>query len=144
MEKQTVGDVILSKYNEDILVIDHIENWQGEDDLETAQLVVAAIKAMAVGSSHKGLMVIAPNLYKNKDLLDLYQQADINEIARALVIPSFGAKIIGNMYLKIAKGKTNENGRYVPSKLFTNRGKAIKWLTEQLKAHRNTSNSSTQ
>jgi len=81
----------------------------------------------------KVLLVTAPSLYQGKEVLNSYQQADLNEAARALVVNSFTAKLVGNMYLKLAKGKPNESGRIVPSKLFTDEEKAIDWLRKKIK-----------
>lgn len=139
MKEQILGDTTISWYNEEetILSVQHIEKWEGEDNLETAQEVLKGIQAYMGTGELKGLLIIAPSLYKKKEILDKYQKTDVNEVARALLISSFAAKVVGNMYLRIAKGKTNEKGRYVPTKLFTEKEKAVQWLKEKLEAYQN-------
>lgn len=137
MQEQIFGDTTISWYNEEetILSVQHIEKWEGEDNLETAKEVLKGIQSYMGTGALKGLLIIAPSLYKKKEILDEYQKTDVNEVARALVIHSFAAKVVGNMYLRVAKGKTNEKGRHVPTKLFTEKEKAVQWLKEKLEAH---------
>lgn len=137
MKEEFFGDAALSWYSEEkaILKVRHLENWEGEDNLETAKEVVEGMKTYTEGDQLKGLLIIAPTLYKKKEILDFYQKSDTNGVARALLIGSFAAKIVGNMYLRIAKGKTNEKGRFVPTKLFTEEKKAVQWLREELEAY---------
>jgi hypothetical protein len=135
MKKQIFGDAQISlyEYNNNIVIIDFIENWAGPTDIATAKKVVAGIKSTTASiEGSNALLGIIPKRYAEKRILNYYQQADFGEIARAFVIPSFAAKIVGNMYLKAFKNAVNENGRYVLTKLFTDKGKAVLWLQEQL------------
>lgn len=138
MTEQLFGDTSINWHDNHILRIEHLEDWKGEDNLDTAKEVVKGIKALTTDKPFIGMLFIFSSLYKKKEILDFYQQQDAKEIARAIIIQSFAAKLVGNMYLKLAKGKPNENGRYVPNKLFTNEEKAIVWLQQQVNKHQST------
>ncbi|MGH1336404.1 MAG: hypothetical protein ACRBFS_09780 [Aureispira sp.] len=132
MNEEFFGDVAIGLYKDKIVQVRHPEEWQGEDTLEVAKEVMDGIKRY-VGTEPKGLLIIGPSTYKNKEVLDYYNQRDVNEVARALITPSFAAKVFGNMYLKLAKNKKNEIGRHVPTKLFADKEKGVLWLYEQIK-----------
>jgi hypothetical protein len=136
MTEQLFGDASIRWHDNHILRVEHLEDWKGEDNLDTAKEVVAGMQSYGATKPFIGMLVIPSSLYKKKEILDFYQQADINEVARALVINSFAAKLVMNMYFKIAKGKPNANGRYVTNKLFTNEEKAIIWLQQQISVHK--------
>ena len=141
MTEQIFGDASISLHDNHILRVEHLEDWNGKDNLDTAKQVVAGMHSLATTQPFVAMLVIPSSLYKKKEILDFYQQADINEVARAMVVKSFAAKLVINMYLKIAKGKPNENGRYVTNKVFTNEEKAIVWLQQQISKHKSTSSS---
>ena len=69
-------------------------------------------------------------------MLDCYQRAEWGEVAIALLLASFGAKVIGNLYLKLTKNKPNEAGRVVPVKLFTKKEVAEEWLLGEIAKNR--------
>ncbi|MFK7798543.1 MAG: hypothetical protein AB8E82_13910 [Aureispira sp.] len=134
MEEQIFGDAKISLHekNDRIIVVKYIENWYGEDNLKTAEEVVSGVKSYGAQiNGSNAMLAIVPTLYTEKSILNYYQNADFGEVARAMVIRSFAAKIVGNMYLKAFKHSVNENGRHVPTKLFTDEDHAIEWLNKQ-------------
>ncbi len=137
MKEEFFGDVAISVYNEYIIKVRHLENWEGDDDLDNAKKVTDGIKFFSEIEPRKGLLIISPSLYKKKEILVHFQQTDLHEVVRALLVNSFAAKIVANMYLKLAKGRKNETGRHVPFKLFTDQEKAITWLEQEVQAYRN-------
>ncbi|MFK7799541.1 MAG: hypothetical protein AB8E82_18965 [Aureispira sp.] len=138
MTEQLFGDASIGWHDDHILRIKHLEDWEGEDNLDTAKEVVKGIRSFTADKPFIGMLIVLSSLYKEKEILDFFRHQDVSEIARAAVIPSFAARLIGNMYLKLAKGKPNEKGRYVPVKLFTNEEKAIVWLQQQVNKHQST------
>ncbi|MDG1477554.1 MAG: hypothetical protein P8Q14_10445 [Vicingaceae bacterium] len=64
----------------------------------------------------------------SKQARELMTSAEIENkrIASAFVINSLSQKILGNFYLKVNKPN-------VPTKLFSDKGKAIIWIKEELK-----------
>jgi hypothetical protein len=139
MTEQLFGDASISWYIDSIVQVKYLENWKGEDNLETAQQVVDGIRSFANTKDRVGILFIPSSLYRRKEVLDFYQQQDINEIARAVVVKSYAAKLVGNMYLRLANGKPNENGRLILNRLFSNEEKAIVWLQQELKRHKGNS-----
>lgn len=133
MEEQIVGNLAMSWREEHITHIRQLTDLDKRNDLETAEISIKGLKSFMQAKERKGLLVTAPSLYQGKEVLNIYQQADLNEAARALVVNSFTAKLVVNMYLKLAKGKPNESGRIIPSKLFTNEEKAMDWLRKKIK-----------
>lgn len=136
MKEEIFGDTAIGLYNEDIVSVRHFADWEGIDDIALAKVVMNGIRKYIGTGEQKGLLITAPTLHKKKEVLMFYQNSELNEVARALLIFSFPAKIIGNMYLKIAKNKANEAGRIVPAKLFTDRALALAWLQEQVDAYK--------
>ena len=142
MTEQIFGDASISWYNNSIIQVRYLENWDGEDNIETAKQVVDGIRSFATSKDFIGILFIPSALYRKKEVLDFYQQQDMNEIARAVAVKSYAAKLVGNIYLRLANGKPNENGRLILNKLFNNEEKALFWLQQELR--RNKSNTTAQ
>lgn len=135
MKEEYFGDTAIGYYNDFTIKIRHPEEWEGEDDLATAKEAMDGARSYFGEVINKGLLVIGPTIYKNREILNYYQQRELNEAARAIIVTSFGAKVFGNMYLKLAKNKKNEAGRNVPTKLFTDIDKGVAWLYNQIELY---------
>jgi hypothetical protein len=112
------------------------KDWEQPDTMEIAIENMAMVKKVIDGES-RGFLVEVPNKYTTRELLNYYQNIEVGDIARALVLNSFAAKVVGNLYFKISGGKLNEVGRIVPVKLFTDKEAAVKWLLEKMEEHKN-------
>lgn len=119
-------------------IVETIENkgWDQPDTLEIAKGDLAIIRKVIDGQP-RGLLIETPSRYTSKVILDYYQNTELGAIARALILNSFAAKVVGNLYLKLSKGKSNEAGRIVPTKLFTDKEAGEKWLLKKIKEHKN-------
>lgn len=98
------------------------ENWDQPDTLEGAKANIAALQ-QAIDGKRRGLMSRLPNTHISKDVLEYYKTANPGQVATALITPSFGAKVIGNLYMKVV-GKNQKE----PIKLFTKEEDAEAWL----------------
>jgi len=120
-----------------IIHVSNNEDWNELDTLESTQENITLLKEVFDGQPDRCLLFEMPNRHVRKELLDCYQRAEWGEVAIALLLTSYGAKIVGNLYLKLSKNKPNEAGRVVPTKLFSNEEIAETWLLEQVKAQKN-------
>ncbi len=105
-----------------IVVLTTIEGWDQPDTLEGAKANIAALQ-QAIGGQRRGLMSHLPNTHIPKEVLEYYKTANPGQVATALVTSSFGAKVIGNLYMKVV-GKSQKE----PIKLFTKETEAEAWL----------------
>ncbi len=112
------------------------EGWDDIQTLSHAKENLAVVKELIDGQP-RSLLVIVPTTYTNRDAIEYYQSAEVGDVARAMILNSFAAKVAGNLYLKFTKNKTNEAGRIVPAKIFTKREEAITWLLEEMNKHTN-------
>ncbi|WP_052592422.1 hypothetical protein [Aureispira sp. CCB-QB1] len=116
---------------DDIVELVNNQDWKESDTLEIAVENMMMVKKAIDGKS-RGFLVNVPNRYVSKELLHYYQNVEVGDVARALILNSFAAKIVGNLYFKLSGGKPNETGRIVPTKLFNNRKQAIEWLLDEI------------
>lgn len=123
------GTVILR--SDDIVELINDKDWNETDTLEVARNITAGIRE-AIDGKPRGLMIEVPNRYTKREILKHYQNSELGAVARALILNSFATKVVGNLYLKLSKEKPNEAGRVVPTKLFTNKEEATKWLLEKM------------
>ena len=121
---------------DDIIEIVDNEDWNESDTLEIVKRDTAVLAKIIDGQSNKALFIEVADKHTSKDIINFYQDIELGEVARALLINSFGARIMGNLYLKLFGGKPNEAGRVVPIKLFTKKEEGIKWLLSQLKENK--------
>jgi hypothetical protein len=118
--------------SDNIVELINNEEWDQPDTLEIAKENMSMVKHVIDGEC-RGFLVEVPNKYITKELLNYYQNVEVGDVARALVLNSFAAKVVGNLYFKLSRGKPNEEGRVVPAKLFTDEELAVKWLLEKMK-----------
>lgn len=100
------------------------EGWNEPDSVETAR--ETALKLQEIASS--GIyahMSFPPNLYIKKEIIQAFLEVEIGHIAEAVVVKSFGARLLGKLALQIKKPAT-------PSKMFGTKEEAEIWLLEEL------------
>ncbi|CAA6804806.1 MAG: Unknown protein [uncultured Aureispira sp.] len=132
--KATIVSYILRSDN--IIEIVDNEDWNEADTLDIVKRDTEKLKKLIDNKQDKALYIEVADKHTSKDILDFYQNIELGEVARALVLNSYGAKIMGNLYFKLFGGKPNEMGRSVPIKLFTKKEAGIKWLLEQLEENK--------
>ncbi|CAA6804824.1 MAG: Unknown protein [uncultured Aureispira sp.] len=137
MKEYKTGALTITLRPDGIVHASNNEDWTDPDTLTTIKKDIAAIKEVFGGQPNRAILFEVPNRHIEKKLLDCYQAAEWGEVARALLLTSYGAKVIGNLYLKLSKEKPNEAGRIVPMKLFTKKEVAEAWLFEQIDAAEN-------
>lgn len=102
------------------------DSWIEPDTVEVALENIEMLKK-AVEAGGRAILSYSPSTYMEKDVLECYKKAKIGHVASALLISSFGARIVGNIYLKLS-GSNNS----VATKIFTNKEMAEKWLIKQI------------
>jgi hypothetical protein len=123
-------DILENKSTRVLVRPDHIvevhikASWDQPDTVETATASALLVK-QGVGGQRRATLFFLPNIYMKKEIVDAYSSIDIQSVASAMLVQSFGAKLIGNMALKISRRKH-------PSKVFTDQAEAEKWLKQFL------------
>lgn len=98
------------------------EDWDQPDTLEVAKENMTALKNMVDGK-RRGLISELPNTHLPKEVMEFYQDFNPGQVATALMVNSFGAKVMGNLFLKLAAKNNSE-----PVKLFSKESEAEEWL----------------
>ena len=125
------GIIVILRKDGIVDVLDNKE-WKQQDTLESVKVDTSIMKKVIDGQPNRSLLIEVPSRYISREILSHYQSVEMGEAARVLLLNSFSAKVIGNLYLKLSKGKPNEAGRIVPAKLFTDKYKAVKWLLKTM------------
>lgn len=112
-----------------ILEITSNEDWNETDTVEVAKENIDKMREVVGDKKGMAILVVIPSTYTSKEVLTYYYNADVGEVARAFLITSFAAKVVGNLYLSIM-GRGSTTGK--PTKLFSEKEKAIDWLKEQI------------
>jgi hypothetical protein len=111
------------------------ENWNDPDTVAVAQENIAML-TKAVDGNIRAMLSHMPSSYMTKEVLKCYENAEIGEVASALLTTSFGSKIVGNLFLKLTGKSSSRLGQgKTPIKIFTKKAEAEKWLLEQLYKH---------
>jgi hypothetical protein len=127
-EKQKIkgnGVIVVLRSDGIVDVLDNKE-WDQQDTLKTAKEDTSLMKKVIDGQPGRCILVEIPSRYVSREILNHYQSVELEEVARALLLNSFAAKVVGNLYLKLSKEKPNEAGRIVPAKLFTKKRRGDK------------------
>jgi hypothetical protein len=83
----------------------------------------ALLLKKVVNGKRRGVLAVIPNLHVKRELIEIYNQANVGEAGVALLVSSFGAKVLGNLVLKARK-------TLKPTRLFTDRKEAEAWLLQ--------------
>lgn len=124
--------IVVILRNDGIVEIINNEEWNQPDTLEVAKKDTSIIKELIGDKPNHCILIEVPSRYASREVLQHYQSVELGEVARALLLNSFATKVVGNLYLKLSKGKPNEAGRVVPTKLFTKKEEAEKWLLSKI------------
>jgi hypothetical protein len=109
---------------DDIVEIYTKETWDQPDTVETA-LAAALLVKKAVGGKRRATLNFVPSFYVRKEIVTAFNSVDAKQVAGAMVVDSFGAKILGNLALKFHKNSC-------PAKMFTQKAEAEAWLLQFL------------
>lgn len=136
MEYKTQSITVLVHPN-DIVEIVNNEGWDKPDTVETATENARVLKK-AIDGKKRGLLSHMPDTYISKEVLACYVDAEMGEIATALMTTSFASKIVGNIYLKLTgkSTKADEDKIKVPVEIFTKKEAAEKWLLKEIAKHK--------
>ena len=104
------------------------EDWDEPDTLEVAKENLEAIASVVDGKRH-GLLTKLPNTHLPKEVVDYYHTVDPGQVATALLVSSFGTRVMGNLFLKIAR---NHQSLTTPVKMFSKREAAEAWLVSMI------------
>jgi hypothetical protein len=108
------------------------ENWNDPDTVEVAQENIAML-TKAVNGKVRAMLSHMPSTYISKEVLECYENAEIGEVASALLTTSFGSRIVGNLFLKLTgKSSTRIANGKAPIKIFGKKEDAEEWLLEQI------------
>lgn len=129
MEYKTRSITITAR-EDHILEITFNEDWNETDTIEVAKENVEMLKKAIGGRKGVAILGVVPNYYMSKEVLSYYYNEVLGDVARVLLIKSFAARIVGNLYLSLAG--MGAKGDSIPTKLFSEKEEAILWLKEQI------------
>ena len=124
MKKYNTQSFEVILYENDIVETKVREDWNEPDTVETITEHALLIKKVIDGKQ-RGLLAVLPGFHMKKNLLEIYDQTEMGEIAVALLVNSFTAKILGNMVLRVKKTTS-------PARIFTDRAAAEAWLLKNI------------
>lgn len=115
---------------DDIIELVSKPDWNQPDTVEVALENIEMLKK-AVNGQPRAMLSHVPNTYISKEVLECYEKAEIGEVARALITISFGAKIVGNLFIKVGSALSGGKNK-APTKLFSNKPEAERWLLDRI------------
>jgi len=127
MQYQT-KELHLILHPNNILEIYATEEGKGHLTVEEIDNNIAVVKEIT-NSKRVAVLIITSSVYVKKEVLKEYSDLDFGVVASALVGTSFGAKLIGNLFLSLT---SRFNTHKHPTKMFTKKEVATQWLEEQL------------
>jgi hypothetical protein len=101
-------------------------DWDQPDTLDTARENMRMLTHLA-SLRPSALLLYTPPVHQSREVLEFYQKERPNLLACAMLVESFAARLVGNVYLQVARGRTTE-----PTKLFLDAKKAKKWLQKYI------------
>ncbi|WMX12898.1 MULTISPECIES: hypothetical protein [unclassified Aureispira] len=112
------------------------EGWDQPDTVEIAKENIEML-IKAVDNKPRALLSYMPSTYMSKEVLDCYDKAEIGEVASAMLTTSFGAKVMGNAYLKLTgkAAKSSQIKNQAPVRIFSKKEDAVVWLLSQIAKH---------
>lgn len=87
----------------------------------------------AIAGKKRATLLHFPEVYVKKEVLKEYANADLQTTASALLAKSFASKLVGNIFLSLT-GRFNPKLKDRPTKVFTDKESAVKWLLKHLAA----------
>lgn len=113
------------------------EGWDQPDTVDVAKENIAML-TKAVDGKPRALLSYMPSTYMSKAVMACYDNAEIGEIASAMLTTSFGSKVIGNAYLKLTgkSTKSSEVTGKAPVRIFSKKEDAVDWLLLEIAKHK--------
>lgn len=135
--KLNTRSMVLHRTPDDIISMATPESWDQPDNLETAAENVVIMRQIAEQKPCAFLVEPHSN-YVSKEVLQHYQDANVETVATAMVTNSFASKVVGNLYLKIMSmvPAGDQKAKDYPIKLFSKREDAVEWLRTHIEAAR--------
>jgi hypothetical protein len=105
-------------------------NFKGSYSLDAVEENLAVMEE-AIAGKRRATLLYFPDVYVRKEVLKEYANSDLHTVASALLAKSFASKLVGNLFLSLT-GRFNAKLKDRPTKVFTEKEAAIKWLLEHL------------
>lgn len=118
----------ITMHPNNIIEIFATEESKGILTLEEIDNNVAALNKAINGRTTASLIHMSSS-YTKKAVLKTYSSLDFGIISTALIANSYASKLVGNLFLTLI---LRFNKQQVPTKIFTDKEVAVKWLEEQL------------
>ena len=115
---------------DDIIEVNTHIDFQGAYSLESVEENLAVLEE-AIAGKPRATLIYFPDVYIKKEVLREYANSDLRTTASALLAKSFASKLVGNLFLSLT-GRFNEKIKNRPTKVFTDKEAAIKWLLDHL------------
>jgi hypothetical protein len=131
MEKYKTRAMTVILRPDDIVELVDNQDWTGADTVEVME-EVSSMVTKVIDNEPRGLLISAPARHYSKEVMNHANAVEMGDVARAILLTSFGAKVMGSLYIKLLGTKPNRTGRIVPIKLFTDKEAAVKWLLEEM------------
>jgi hypothetical protein len=113
------------------------EGWDKPDTIEMATENAQILKK-AIDGKARGLLSRMPDTYLSKEILACYVEAEIGEVATALITTSFASRVVGNLYLKLTGSTSKEDEDKIKAsvEIFNKREAAEEWLLNEIAKHK--------
>lgn len=116
---------IMEAFDNGVILITENPEWNMPDTPQTSRDSALALKEI-VGDNYCGILFMpSGKLYQSRESVKAWDEVIIGEVANAVVVKSFGARLLGNFALKFTSKRA-------PIKLFDNREEAEKWLLKEI------------
>lgn len=115
---------------DDIIEISTFKDFKGTYSLEAVEENLAVLE-QAIEGKERATLLHFPDVYVKKQVLKEYANSDLHTVASALLAKSFASKLVGNLFLSLT-GRFNEKLKKRPTKVFTDKEAAVKWLLGHL------------
>lgn len=122
--KYHTKELHVTMHSNNIMEIAATEESKGVLTLEEVANNLAVFEEATNGKTTAVLVHISTS-YVKKSVLKAYSDLDYGIIATALVVNSYASKLIGNLFLTLV---LRFSSKQVPTKIFMDKEKAIKWL----------------
>jgi hypothetical protein len=124
----------LRRTDDGVIYMRTADGWNKTDDLETAKENVVIMRAITQ-ETPCAFLVEPHTSYISKEVLQHYNEANIDTVATAMITNSFASKVVGNLYLKImSMVPGSQQAKDYPIKLFSNEEEALAWLRAHINA----------
>lgn len=120
MERYNTQSFEVILHDNGIVETKALSDWNMPDTVETITEHALLLKKI-INGKRRGILGVVPNLYMKKELIEIYNNINIGQVAGALLVNSFGTRVLGNLAMRLKK-------RPYPIRMFTDRKEAEAWL----------------